>query len=208
MTEARDFHCFSHVVENLGKQTIPSDHAAVRLVIQKPTHRGHQSKRIPSWMSKHLVFGSILKRLHDDHLILPIHSAHLRSSKRFMNRPKRLTIRELSRKTLDSIGAKHLIASTALRAYINRHLGTLMRCCEAWKPLADCFDPISSECADFQRLSQIIANLTRESLAEFEAEITNLLWTQTEKGNALARCRSGQRAWRNKKPCFSQCCHR
>ena len=31
---------------------------AVRLVIQKPTNRGHQSKRIPSWMSKtsHFLF--------------------------------------------------------------------------------------------------------------------------------------------------------
>ena len=36
MAEARDFHCYSHVVENLGKKTIPSDHGAVRLVIQKP----------------------------------------------------------------------------------------------------------------------------------------------------------------------------
>ena len=51
MTEARDFHCSSHVVENLGKKTIPSDHAAVRIVTQKPTHRGHQSKRIPSWLA-------------------------------------------------------------------------------------------------------------------------------------------------------------
>ena len=32
-----------------------------------------------------------------------------------------------------------------------------------------------------------------------KAEITNLPWTQTEKDNALARCRSGQRAWRTKK---------
>ena len=56
MAEARDFHCYSHVVENLEKETIPSDHAAVRFVIQKPTNRGHQSKRIPSWMSKHPIF--------------------------------------------------------------------------------------------------------------------------------------------------------
>ena len=33
MAEVRDFHCSSHVVENLGKKTIPSDHAAARLVI-------------------------------------------------------------------------------------------------------------------------------------------------------------------------------
>ena len=46
MAEARDFRCSSHVTENLGKKTIPSDHAAVRLVIQKPTHRGNQNKRI------------------------------------------------------------------------------------------------------------------------------------------------------------------
>ena len=75
-----------------------------------------------------------------------------------------------------------------------------MRCCEAWKPIGNLFEPISSECNDFQRLSQIIANLTRESLAERDAEITNLPWTQTEKDNALARCRSGQCAWRAKKP--------
>ena len=47
MAEARDFRCYSHVFEILVKENIPSDHAAVRLVIQKPTNRGHQSKRIP-----------------------------------------------------------------------------------------------------------------------------------------------------------------
>ena len=78
-----------------------------------------------------------------------------------------------------------------------------MRCCEAWKPIEDCFDPISFECVDFPRLRQIIANLTREKLAECEAEITNLPWTQTEKDTALARCRGGQRPWRNKKPVLS-----
>ena len=66
MAEARDFHCYSHVFENLGKRTIPSDRAAVRLVIQKPTNRGHQSKRVPSWTSKHPIFCYLLQ-LHDDH---------------------------------------------------------------------------------------------------------------------------------------------
>ena len=56
MAEARDFHCSSHFVENLGKETVPSDHAAVRFVILKPTNPGHQSKRIASWMSKHPIF--------------------------------------------------------------------------------------------------------------------------------------------------------
>ena len=71
MAEARDFHCYSHVFENLEKRTIPSDHAAVRLVIQKPTTRGHQSKRIPNWMSKHPIFCSLLQQLHDDHRFSP-----------------------------------------------------------------------------------------------------------------------------------------
>ena len=66
MAEARDFHCYSHVLENLGEQSIPSDHAAVREVIHKPTFRGHQGKRIPSWTSKHSVFCSILKQSSDD----------------------------------------------------------------------------------------------------------------------------------------------
>ena len=53
-------------LRKLGNRTIPSDHAAVRLVIHKPTHREQQCKRIPSWTSKHPVFCSILKRLNDD----------------------------------------------------------------------------------------------------------------------------------------------
>ena len=48
VAEARDFHCFSHVFENLGNRSIPSDHAAVRIVIQKPSNQGQQGKRIPS----------------------------------------------------------------------------------------------------------------------------------------------------------------
>ena len=74
-----------------------------------------------------------------------------------------------------------------------------MRYSETWKPVGNCFDPISLECTDSQELSQIIANRTRESLAEREAETMNP-WTQTEKDNALARCRIGLRAWRVKKP--------
>ena len=56
MAEARDFHCYSHVFENLEKETIPSDHAAVHLVIQKPTNRGHQRKRNPSWGCPNIPF--------------------------------------------------------------------------------------------------------------------------------------------------------
>ena len=98
-------------------------------------------------------------------------------------------------KTPGCLGFKLLIASTAFRAYRNRHLGTLMHCCEDWEPVGNCFDQCSFECVDFHGLSQIIASLTRERIAEREAEILNFPWTQTEK-----ECRLGLRAWRTKKP--------
>ena len=198
IAEARDFHCSSHVVENLGKKTIPSDHAAVRLVIQKPTSRRHQSKHIPSWMSKHPIFGSILQQLHDDHRFSPDPFCALAEFKVLQHKAKKITKRELSRQTPDCIGAKLLFTSAALRAYRNRHLGTPMRCYEAWKPIEDCFDTLYFECIDFQRLSQIFASVTRENLQAREAEVSTLPWTQTEKNITLARCRSGQHAWRNK----------
>ena len=59
MAEARDFRCYSHVFENLGKRSTPSDHAAVRVVIQEQTLRGHQGTRIPGWLCKHPVLCSI-----------------------------------------------------------------------------------------------------------------------------------------------------
>ena len=176
MAEARDSHWYSHVFENLVKQTIPSDHAAVRLVIQKPT---------TSWMSTHPIFCSILRQLRDHHRFFTDPFCALAKRKVLLSKAKKKTRRELSRQTPDCIGAKLLITSTALRAYRNRHLGTLMRYCEAWKLVENCFDTSSFECIDFQRLSQIIARLTRENLDEREAEITNLPRTQTEKKTLL-----------------------
>ena len=49
-------------------------------------------------------------------------------------------------------------------------------------------------------LSQIFASLTRENIAELEAAVHNLFWTQTEKDNVLARSRLSLRAWVHKKP--------
>ena len=199
VAEVRDFHYYSHVFENLGNRSIPSDHAAVRIVIQKPIGDS-RANAFPSWMSKHPAFCSILKRLHDDHRYSADPFGALADFKTIIEKAKRQTVRELSRKTPDSLGAKLLTASTALRAYRNRHLGTLRRCCEAWEPVGKCFEPISCESTDFDELSEIIANLNRERLAEREAETRNFPWTQTEKDNALAKCRLGLRAWRVKKP--------
>ena len=75
-----------------------------------------------------------------------------------------------------------------------------MRCSETWKPIEDCFDTLSFECIDFQRICHIFASLTRENLATRETEVSTFPCTQTEKDIALARCRSSQLAWRNKKP--------
>ena len=130
MAEARDFHCSSHVVENLGKKTIPSDHAAVRLVIQKLTNRGHQSKRIPSWISKHPIFCSILQQLHDDHRFSPDPFCALAEFKVLLHKAKNMTKRELSMQTPDCIGAKLLITSTALRAI---EIDILGRSCDVVK---------------------------------------------------------------------------
>ena len=192
MAEARDFHCLSHIFENLVKRSIPSDHAAVRVVIQKPTIRGHQGKRIPSWMSKHPVFCCLFKRLDDEHQYPADPFGALADFKTILEKAKTQTVRELSRKTHGSLGVKLLTASTVLRAYRNRHLGALMHCCEAWEPVGKCFDQCSFECIDFHGLSQIIASLTRERIAEREAEYVTSL--------ALAKCRFDLRAWRSKKP--------
>ena len=115
-TEARDFHCYSHVFENLGNRTIPSDHAAVRLVKgqQIEDSRAHVFLAacpnipfsVPFCNGFTMITGFLLIRLVAEFKVL-------------LKKAKRLTIRELSRKTPDSIVAKLLIASAALRAYRN-----------------------------------------------------------------------------------------
>ena len=188
----------TYVFENHGERSIPSDHAALRGVLQKATIRCNQVKHIPSWMSKYPVFCAILKQISDGHQYPDDPLAALADFKVILEKARKQTHTELLRNTLGSPGAKLSIASTTLRAYRNRHLGTLMHCCEAWEPVGICFDQCSFECIDFQGLSQIIASLTRERIAEREAEIRSLPWTQTEKDNALAKCRLGLRSWRTK----------
>ena len=137
-------------------------------------------------MSKHPIFGSIVQQLHDDHSFSPDPFCALAEFKVFLHKAKEITTRELLKQTPDCIGAKLLITSTALCAFRNRHLGTLMRCCEAWKPIEDSFDTLSFECVNFQRLIQIFTTITRENLGTREAEVSTFPWTQTEKDAALA----------------------
>ena len=140
-----------------------------------------------------------LKQISDDHQYPDDPFVALADFKVILEKATKRTVHELLRKTPGSQGTKLLIASTAVRANRNRHLGTLMPCCEAWEPVGQCFDQCSFECTDLQGLSQIIASLTRQRNAEREAEICNLPWTQTEKDNALANYRLGLRGWRTKK---------
>ena len=52
MAEARDFHCHSHVTDNLGEPSIPSDHVAIRVIIRKPFDFCGTVKHSPNWTSK------------------------------------------------------------------------------------------------------------------------------------------------------------
>ena len=99
MAEARDFHCSSHVVENLGKKTIPSDHAAIRLVIRNLLVEDSRTNVFPSWMSKNLIFGSVLQQLHDDHRFSPDPFCALAEFKVLLHKALEITNRELSRQT-------------------------------------------------------------------------------------------------------------
>ena len=67
-------------------------------------------------MSKNPVFCSILKRLHDGHQYSADPFGALADFKAIIEKAKRQTVRELSRKTPHSLEAKLLTASTALRA--------------------------------------------------------------------------------------------
>ena len=182
MAEARDYHCSSHISDNLGERSIPSDHAAVRVVAQKRAVRCNQVKRIPSWMSKHHVTCSILKQISGDHHYPDDPFVALADFKVILEKAGKWAVHELLRETPGSQGAKLLTSSTALRTYRNRHLGTLMHCFEAWELVGKCIDQCSFECIDFHGLTQMIARLTRERITEREAEIRNLPCPQTADG--------------------------
>ena len=117
-------------------------------------------------MSEHPVFCTVLQRISDGHQYPDEPFAALADFKVIIEKARKQAHQELLRNTRHSLGAKLLIAATALGASLNRHLGTLMRCCAAWEPVGKCFDQCSFECIDFYGLSQIIASLTRERIAE------------------------------------------
>ena len=74
-------------------------------------------------MSKHPVFCSILKQTSDDHQYPEDPFVALAAFKVILEKARKRTFHELLRKTPNCLGAKLLTASTALRAFRNRHLG-------------------------------------------------------------------------------------
>ena len=73
---------------------------------------------------------------------------------------------DLLRASPTTHGAKLLVAATAVRAYRNRHLSTLIRCCEVWELVGQCLVRITFECTTFHARSHIIASLTRGNITE------------------------------------------
>ena len=79
-----------------------------------------------------------------------------------LHKAKRMTRRELSRQTPDCIGAK-LFDHFWCFACLSK-IDILGHSCDAvrlGKPIEDCFDTLSFECIDSQRLGHIFASLTR-----------------------------------------------
>ena len=68
-------------------------------------------------------------------------------------------------------GTELLVASTAMRACLNRHLRTLTRCCGA--VVANCFHPISCDNTDLTTLSHFVTSLTRGIMQKGTRQGTN-----------------------------------
>ena len=87
VAEAQDFHCCSHVFENLGNRTIPSDHAAVRRVIQEANWSGATGQthsKLDVQTSRFLFLSEAASRWPP--ILCRSMCAHLQSSKLFVKK--------------------------------------------------------------------------------------------------------------------------
>ena len=139
----------------------PRGQVAIRVVITKACHNSRTCDRLQSWLMKHPVFCSILKQLHDEH----VHSIDAFVALAEFKLPVG-TARTRARQVLVGQSCKPwcqaLVAAIAMKACRKK---TRFCCgCQAWEPVGRCFDiPMF-----FHALNQIIANLTRGSIAERE----------------------------------------
>ena len=156
-----------------GKRCIPSDHAAVRVVIQKPTNSvwpGQAHSELDVQTSRSLL------NLEADQRRPPMPWRPIRRSCRFQNH-----FMNVRHRTAQEPSSWLLL--TAWRAYGN---STWVRWCTAakrkWEPVGKCFDQCSFEYIDFHGFNQIITILIRERIADREAEIRNISAGQETKG--------------------------
>ena len=133
-------------------------------------------------MSKHPIFDSILQQLHDDPSFSPDPFCALAEVTVLQHKAKKITKRELAMQTPDCVQSKLLIFFAALRAYQNRHLGTLMRCCAS--------DSATSWLALLVKTSQHVKLRSPPSLARKQKK--TLLWlgegTANEHGAIRNKC--------------------
>ena len=161
-------------------RSIPSYHAAVRVTFHKPTLQVH-GKRIPSWMSKHPVFCSILKRLdYDRQYLADPFGAPMTAWEPncWPPRPRyELTEIDTSARWCDVVKRGNLWESALIQ-------------------------PPSSASTSTELARSFRASRVKTSLNEKQIKETSP--GQTEGDSALAKCRLGLRAWRAKKPmlCF------
>ena len=130
-----------HVSDYLGERSIPSDHVAMRVVSQKPTNRwpirANSELDVETSRFLYCLKEKGLVKATDDLF------AALADFKVILEKVRRTDSSwTLTQHTPGSSGTKFLIASTALRALKNRHLNTLMHCCEACEPVGNLLGPM------------------------------------------------------------------
>ena len=119
MAEARDFHCYSHVFENLeiGPFRVITQQYASSFKNQKIEDT--RANVFPAGCTNIPFSVPFCNGSHDDHRYSADPCGALADFKTIHEKAKKVSVRELSRKTPDSVGAKLFIASTALRACRN-----------------------------------------------------------------------------------------
>ena len=157
-------------MDDLGNRSLLSDHTAIRVAIQKLASGTQGRGAVQVWFIKPTFFGSTLSHLHDDR-VYPNDAFSVFADFNVLVCQASARARSfLLRASPTTHGAKLLVAAT-MRAYRNRHLSTLIRCCEVWELVGQCFDSVTCECTKFHAMGQIIASLTRDNVTEREDPI-------------------------------------
>ena len=134
------------------------------------------------------LFVLILKQISDDHQYPDEPFAVLADFKLIIEKAKRRAHHEHMRSTLGSPSTKLFdccYCHGGFREQTSGNIDALLRGLGNLSAYAS--TNALFECVDFHGLSQIIASLTRASIAEREAAAHNVPWTQTEKRQRLGQ---------------------